>query len=224
MQKNFNKLITLILFFLIVFLFLFSGVNIKNTVLAFTAKSLNDQLTVADWNGLADDFLAKSGGIMSGDININNNKITNIPTPTSSSDNKDVANKEYVDTKFSAGSGITNLYFTEGIKMVCGTSGTGGWTTVNNGSPVFGVYYITRYVDTSSAGFIDDHVIYFTSLNGEASTARSTGVQNLYQPRKNGFSVSLAMNDINENINDSLNNINGSWAWEVRWCGIGKIN
>ena len=42
-------------------------------------------------------YLKKSGGTMTGAINMNNKKITNIPTPTTGTD---AANKNYVDSNF----------------------------------------------------------------------------------------------------------------------------
>lgn len=72
---------------------------IKNEVLAWIAadytKGINDTLTFTMWNNLKNDFLRTDGGnSMSANLNVNNNKVVNLATPTA---NGDAVNKSYAD-------------------------------------------------------------------------------------------------------------------------------
>ena len=75
------------------------------------SKSANDALPVAEWNELANDFLAKSGGIdgfMSGELDANNNSIAAVGVLT---DSLGLTTKSYVDgvvSSFGGGAVFTN--------------------------------------------------------------------------------------------------------------------
>jgi len=59
-------------------------------------------LSLTEWNNLDDDFVAKSGDAMTGILNMNGNRITNIASPAATTD---AANKAYVDAQFAAMAG-----------------------------------------------------------------------------------------------------------------------
>lgn len=115
-------------------------------------------LTVDDISDISDDYLAKSGGTMSGAINMGSNKITSLGTPT---ENTDAATKKYVDDA------ITNLPEPMIFKGTIGTGGTitslptasasnEGWTykvitagTYNSQAAKVGDLFICRNVSGS---------------------------------------------------------------------------
>lgn len=112
-KKNYQRYIFLSFFILLgVFatIFLIKGEG----ALALSAnysKGNNDTLRISDWNELANDFLAKSGGangIMSGILNLSSNRIIEVDNP---SEGTDAANKSYVNNSLSSlggGSVFTN--------------------------------------------------------------------------------------------------------------------
>lgn len=68
-------------------------------------KITGDQLTIADWNNLDNDFVAKSGDTMGGDLNMGGHTVTNLPNPVN---NTDATSKNYVDSAIdSSGGGDT---------------------------------------------------------------------------------------------------------------------
>lgn len=105
-------------------LFILSGFSINQLVLAITgnySKGLTDELTADDWNNLDDDFIDASGDTMSGDLNMNSNKITNIPdTPVSA---QDAVNQNYVDNAVAGAGGSGGDVFTNWGQQAC-PSGT----------------------------------------------------------------------------------------------------
>lgn len=80
--------------------------------------------------------LLLSGGTMSGNIDMDMHTITNVLTPTSSSSQYQVANKEYVDSHSS--STIPSRTFTTELQNPSGTnmldSGDSDWITLQNGN------------------------------------------------------------------------------------------
>ncbi len=78
--------------------FLLSGLSFNQIVWALGGnynKQAGDQLNLSDWNNLPNDFVDQGGDKMEGDIDMNNNKITNLPAP---SDDSEPATKDYVDS------------------------------------------------------------------------------------------------------------------------------
>jgi len=139
------------------------AVKAANTVLAGPASGADAvptfrALTVDDISDISDDYLAKSGGTMSGAINMGSNKITSLGAPTADTD---AATKKYVDDA------ITNLPEPMIFKGTLGTGGTitslptaaasnEGWTykvitagTYNNQAAKVGDLFICRNVSGS---------------------------------------------------------------------------
>lgn len=109
-----------LLFVLIVCgLFMLSGFSINRIVLALGnySKGATDELTFNDWNNLDDDFVDASGDTMSGDLNMNSNKITNIPDIPF--DAKDAVNQNYVDTAVATAGGSGGDVFINWGQQVC---------------------------------------------------------------------------------------------------------
>lgn len=113
-KKNYQRYIFLSLFFLLLGIFATIFLIKGEGALALSAnysKGNNDTLRISDWNELASDFLAKSGGvngIMSGILNVSLGRITVVENP---SEGTDAANKGYVDNSLSSlggGSVFTN--------------------------------------------------------------------------------------------------------------------
>lgn len=84
------------------------------------------------------DFLKRDGSVlMTGNLDANNNKITNIATPTA---NGDVVNKSYVDTAIS---NLNSLFDAKGsVRVATTTNGTLA-TAFSNGQTVDGVILAT---------------------------------------------------------------------------------
>lgn len=119
-KKNINKNSVLLFLFLIIFIF-FSVVKIK-AVWALSAnygKSNGSSISIANWNNLVTDFLAKSGnsdGVMTGVLNMGNNRIANVGTPI---DINDAASGDYVSGKI--GSLAGGAIFTNWGRADCPT-------------------------------------------------------------------------------------------------------
>ena len=85
--------------------FIFSSFSLRQVALALTgnySKTSGNSLDYTDWNNLSNDFLDKSGDTMTGQLNMNSNKIVNLADPTS---NTEAANKQYVDSAASTAGG-----------------------------------------------------------------------------------------------------------------------
>ncbi|MDO8260733.1 MAG: hypothetical protein Q7T50_04535 [Candidatus Magasanikbacteria bacterium] len=97
--------------FLFVCLIIFGGFfssGFKNFALALSAnysKTLPASLSLTEWNYLDDDFVAKSGSVMTGILDMGGQRITGLATPTVTSPANDAANKAYVDAQALAVSG-----------------------------------------------------------------------------------------------------------------------
>lgn len=96
------------LFFIGIGIFFCSFLFFGDRVLALSAnydKKDNDSLSISDWNELANDFLAKSGGIngeMSGVLNVSSRVLSGVGN---SSDPGDVVSKGVIDGIVAASSG-----------------------------------------------------------------------------------------------------------------------
>jgi len=94
-------------------LFILSGLTPGQIVLALTgnyAKGTGDQLSTTDWNMLDDDFVARSGGAasnMSGNLDMNNQLIVNLQTPTNPTD---AVNRSYVDAQIAGVTGGGSVF------------------------------------------------------------------------------------------------------------------
>lgn len=90
--------------------------SIQTTITSIETSLNNLKQTVEDIrNGTIQlNYLSLSGGTMAGTINMNNNKITNLPEPTS---NKDAATKAYVDSHSGGGGGTGNYVSKAGDTM-----------------------------------------------------------------------------------------------------------
>lgn len=90
--------------------------SIQTTITSIETSLNNLKQTVEDIrNGTIQlNYLSLSGGTMAGTINMNNNKITNLPEPTS---NQDAATKAYVDSHNGGGGGTGNYVSKAGDTM-----------------------------------------------------------------------------------------------------------
>ena len=90
--------------------------SIQTTITSIETSLNNLKQTVEDIrNGTIQlNYLSLSGGTMAGTINMNNNKITNLPEPTS---NQDAATKAYVDSHSGGGDGTGNYVSKAGDTM-----------------------------------------------------------------------------------------------------------
>lgn len=90
--------------------------SIQTTITSIETSLNNLKQTVEDIrNGTIQlNYLSLSGGTMVGTIDMNNNKITNLPEPTS---NKDAATKAYVDSHSGGGGGTGNYVSKAGDTM-----------------------------------------------------------------------------------------------------------
>lgn len=90
--------------------------SIQTTITSIETSLNNLKQTVEDIrNGTIQlNYLSLSGGTMAGAINMNNNKITNLPDPTS---NQDAATKAYVDSHSGGGGGTGNYVSKAGDTM-----------------------------------------------------------------------------------------------------------
>jgi hypothetical protein len=184
------------------------------------------QLCISDWNNLDDDFLARNGGNsmgvdldmgghgitnIGGDINMGGtHKITNLPTPTASSD---AATKGYFDNIVMKDANGSNL------KVVCGET-TPYSTAWQQTTGVTDVVWVD--VDTSPALFNSTmNPVYFTNLSGDTRLFRTYGVTSVYFPDYNSFRVYVVYKPENGELvtPTSANN----WGWHVKWCGYGRL-
>lgn len=111
-----------LLFILILLnLFILDGLTFKQIAQAISSnysKATGQQLSVAEWNNLPVDFVARTGGALSnmlGILDMGNNRITNLATPTV---NSDATSKQYVDTAV-AGAGGGGDIFTNWGQSTC---------------------------------------------------------------------------------------------------------
>lgn len=90
--------------------------SIQTTITSIETSLNNLKQTVEDIrNGTIQlNYLSLSGGTMAGTINMNNNKITNLPEPTS---NQDAATKAYVDSHSGGGGGTDDYVSKAGDTM-----------------------------------------------------------------------------------------------------------
>lgn len=219
-----NKMIPSFLVLLVVMLLLFSGVNIKNTVLALSgdynrAVSGDNQIDANDWDVLDEDFLATDGtnGMDSNaNIVLNGGNIKGLPdTPV---ELNDATSKVYVDTEIAgvAVAGSANITNVDGesLKMVCGETplGSTDWAQVFFDT-------ITLLVDTSAAGFVSDDVSYSVSLYGDGSMYEAVGYNGIYQSSATGFRIYVSNNSL---AVLSAVSARDSYKWYIKWCGIGK--
>lgn len=220
LKNHFFAPLAIIFLSFLISLFAFAPVSFKNIALALNPadynKATGDSLGVADWNRLDDDFVAKTGDAMQGNLNMNNNQITNLANPVNPSD---AVNLSTLDSSISATIAGASFEDTSGnsLRSVCGSS-AGNWQhyPIATGD---GVY---MDVDTSAAGFTSTPV-YFTSISGIAGHWRTTGASSIYDPTSTGFRIYI--NDLNdEDVTPSMVNsaVPPNWGWVIHWCGFGQ--
>lgn len=179
-------------------------------------KITGDQLTIADWNNLDNDFVAKSGDTMGGDLNMGGHTVTNLPNPTNGTDAVNLASvNSSIASAIGAipGASIENISGDD-LKMVCGRTLPSSW-----------IAYSARvlYVDVvipSSIVFIDLPQ-YLTSILGDSQHYLVTGSDNTYiRPNTpSGDRVFRVYISYPTDITPSFAQSNG---WSLSWCAVGR--
>ncbi|MCK5510993.1 hypothetical protein KAI65_05660 [Candidatus Parcubacteria bacterium] len=211
------KLSLLLIFVFVLFVssfFVFFPFSWQQIAMALTGnynKNLGDSLDATDWNNLDDDFVAKSGDTMQGNLNMGGNNIINLADPINDSD---VASKAYVDSQVNTGSANITNTGGENLKMVCGTTSYGATNWI-----VAAANTITVVVDTTIANFTNNEVIYFASLNGDDGMYKAVGINNIYDSNATDFRLYLSNNDLTA---FNTVTVRDTWKWHIKWCGIGK--
>lgn len=195
---------------LIVNFFVFSGWSIKRVALALTGnygKASGQQLTVADWNNLDDDFVAKSGDTMSGVLNMGNQRITGLANPTAGTD---AVNRSAMDAAISsaiaAAAPIRDIGGAN-LRMVCGRTTPGlNWISYPGGA----------YVDVNmaAAAFTASPYV-LTSLGGNGFHAYTRSMTSIYNLSNTGFRI-YVMDD------SGMPSPFTTYLWYINWCAIGS--
>ena len=152
--------------------------SIQTTITSIETSLNNLKQTVEDIrNGTIQlNYLSLSGGTMAGTINMNNNKITNLPEPTS---NQDAATKAYVDSHSGGGGGTGNYVSKAGDTMTGALNISMGESEIsianasielNTGSN--GVTVGEIPTDTPTYGFLSNSDLSFIA-NGNINLANS---------------------------------------------------
>ena len=211
LKIKFNKqffLPGLILLFVIsIGFFVFSPTSFKNIAIAlqgdYGKPTTGGSLTVDDWNLLDSDFLDKesfSGDTMAGPLTL----------PATSPVNPDHATtKDYVDNKIVDTS-------SNDLKIVCGSTipGASGWSlidAVNNRLQID--------IVTTSAGFTQDDVKYFTSIGGLGYHLDTTGANSIFVSDKDNLRLRIRYLGTFSPFTESQVE---SWNWYIQWCGVGR--
>jgi hypothetical protein len=194
--------------------FFIFGPDFVDVVKAVTGnynKATGNQLTIADWNNLDNDFLDKqnpAGDTMAGPLNMNNQRITNLAEPSGAGD---AATRQYVlDT-------LNDFSFTNingnPMKVVCGqtTPGSTNWQQTTGVNDV-----VWLDVDTTAAGFTGSvPPMYFTNLSGNTQLFRTYGVTSVYTPTNTTFRVYVVYAP--GVLTPAQAN---TWGWHLKWCGF----
>ncbi len=210
-----------LLFFLICGLFVITGLPLEQIALAITGnytKSSGQQLTTIDWNKLPDDFVAKSGDTMSGNLNMGTYGITNLRNPSLDSDavNRGSMNSA-ISTALSAGGQIKDVSGSS-LKMVCGATvpGATAWQNYPGGAIV--------YIDISAAGFTAGSIPYiFTSLGGLGYQGYTRGATSIYTQ-----DFSSPLTTLSSGFRVFVFNDSGQfepwidYQWYINWCALGN--
>jgi hypothetical protein len=106
-----------------------------------------DLVTTNIENDAGEKFLQKIGGIMSGNINMNSNKIINVGSPTA---NNDAVNKEYIYENFISSDGGTITNLTQSTTPTTGAIVINGGLGVVKNVTVGGILRTTDATDSSS--------------------------------------------------------------------------
>lgn len=175
-------------------------------------KITGDQLTIADWNNLDNDFVAKSGDTMGGDLNMGGHTVTNLPNPTNSTDATNLASVNSAITAAIGAMPSPSIRNVSGatLKMVCGNTNPSAWQTYIDGRTV----YVD--VDTTVAGFSSNPFI-LSTLGGSGWHWKTYGATSIYDLTPTSFRVYVY------NINSTMNAADAlSWGWSLNWCAIGS--
>jgi len=108
MKIKMGAIIVLLFILAVSAVFTLTGLSFVQLAMAISSnysKITGSQLTVADWNNLPNDFVARTGGAasaMQGALDMANNRINNLASPTN---NSDASTKQYVDTAVTGAGG-----------------------------------------------------------------------------------------------------------------------
>lgn len=216
LKLTLSALLFLLFILTVSLVFILTGLAINQVALAISgnySKATGDQLTVADWNNLDNDFLPYTGA--TGQLDMNSQRIVNMGPPGAAGD---AANKQYVDLAVTAAGGSITDVSGNSLKMVCGNTvpGATNWLAYDPNT-------IYTTVDTSAAGFLSN-AYYLTGLGGDTNHWDTTGVQNIYPPVGLGQTLANAFRTYiykPGGITPAQANSSG-YRWYVIWCGVAQ--
>ncbi|MEA1963442.1 MAG: hypothetical protein U9M94_04385 [Patescibacteria group bacterium] len=195
--------------------FPFSWQQIANALTGNYSKIDGDSLGVADWNKLDDDFVAKSGDTMQGNLDMGSNNITNLANPDNDGD---AVNKSALDSAIAdiiLGSVVINDS-SGALKVFCGRTEPGITNWIEG---------LTWYVDIdiSAANFTEGSMPYvFTSLGGLGQQWSSNGFNAISSTNP------ATLNNLDDVIRVYIHDYNGLsfndfllLDWYVNWCAFG---
>ena len=153
-------------------------------------KSYVDTAIAGVSGGITGAYLPLSGGTMTGDINLNSNKVTGLPVPTTSSD---AATKSYVDTQVSSKQNT----ITGGASTITTSNLTASRVLVSDNNGKVAVSAVT----STELGYLDGVTSSIqTQLNGKSSSSHT---HSQYLPLAGGTMTG----NINMNNHEILNYI-----------------
>lgn len=190
--------------------------NLKNAAQALTgnynrnaAVPAENELGLAAWNLLDEDFLNKSGDAMEGVLDMDSNSITNLSTAAVGVDT-DAANRGYVLSQI--GSAVSMVDESgNNLRMICGrtTPGLTNWQ-VHNSETIF-----VEITLPASAGFTMTPY-YLTSLAGDGWLQRVQGSSSIFFPSNTGFTSYIRYTTGSWAPTDA-----NTWNWHLNWCAVG---
>lgn len=207
--------------------FFIFGPKLTEFAVALTGTYNNSKtgVTVNDWAGLDEDFVARSGGAassMTGILDMGNQRITNVAAPTADTD---AVSRGAMNTAISAAvTGISTIEDTSGnsMKMICGntTPGATNWQTY---SPDLHSIYVDV---TVPSGLFTSTPSYFSYMRGTMSYA-AVGDNKIYAATNTGFTLHVIYLGVNNNwltpssvfITPAQAN---TWQWTIYWCAVGQ--
>ncbi|HBI97094.1 MAG: hypothetical protein US83_C0009G0007 [Candidatus Falkowbacteria bacterium GW2011_GWC2_38_22] len=209
--------IIIIFFSFLITLFPVSLSQIANALTGNYSKNAGDTLGINDWNNLDNDFLAKSGDTMQGDLSMGNRKISDLANPTN---NGDAVNKGTLDTAI-AGVVSNSLGIRDGVgdlKVFCGRTlpGATNWIQGAQGK------YVD--IDISAGDFAEGSMPYvFTTIGGLGMQWVSRGATSI------SATNSATLNNLDDIFRVYILDDNGvdwgtfiSRGWYVNWCTFGR--
>lgn len=181
----------------------------------YSTKATGDSITAQEWNDLDTDFLATDGtNSMQGNINMNGNRITNLPDPAAAGE---AASRGWVLNQVGNSDVIAD---TDGnsLHMVCGRTSQGAtnWQQYDTS---------TVYIDVDFGDQFTSWPVIITSLGGIDNLYRVTGVSSVYDmrpwiPSYPEHNFRLYVRDTSSSITASI--ARNTYQWFVNWCAIGE--